>query len=249
MKTLVCRTLALCLLASGVTSAHAAQIVTDPVRVSGHLAINPPGALDQMALADGATDPQALMSATGFAAIQDFSALTGEARHGAIFRFSGGDAPDVRLSFVSNPANITGTAHLAHAQYSTSANSAFRVLAGAGRAVAVRIDFGRHDTSLGRFLPAARGSGVADAGFTLAGAGLRRVNEQGITVRYLDATGGLISSQTIIGDEALAVFTGTSIRAGQAPIAAIEIQFQFNADGAASIGLDDLGFSNLVTQR
>lgn len=239
-----------CLFLSSAAFAQVAPVVTDQARVSGSRAINPPGALDVVQSATGATDPYELMATAGFAAIQDFSALTGDARDGAVFRYTQGTAPDVRLRFISNPANVTGTAHLNHAHYSTSPNSAFRVLAGAGRVVTLRVDFGRQDAASDRFTPVAAGSGVVAAGFTLSGAGLKRVNESGIAIRYLDATGRLISGQSMdTSGDVLSFYSGRLVAPGKAPIASIEIQFQFATDGAASIGLDDLGFSDLVTQR
>lgn len=181
-----------------------------------------------------------------FAAIQNFSGLTGDAKDGAVFHFSREHAADVQIAFTSNPANITGSANVSNARFATSPGSAFRLLAGAGRAVAVRISFGKYHLEQRSFLPVNPGNGVMAAGFTLSGLGLNRIIEPGITVSYLDANNRVLSLQTIDCNGPTAYFTGYVASAQQAPIAAIEIKFQYVADGSSTVALDDLGSSNLV---
>jgi hypothetical protein len=247
MTTLNCYALfSLCLIPA-LGGLHA-QTVNDPYYVTGANAIDPVGRMEVSIVAPGATSAGTLTALGGFGAVQDFGGFTGNASLGSsrIFTFSNAALPAIQFTF-GGSVRTDSTVTLNNASYATSRDafsSALRLQpwGGVGNIITLQIRFGGYEG--GAFQSAGSGSGVAAVGFTLSGQ-YNMLTDSGIVITYLDAIGGVLSTQTLKDADAtttVAGYTGYKIGAGESPIASVLITYE-SASGGPTFGLDDLGFT------
>lgn len=223
-----------------------AQVINDPVLVTGANAIDPAGRMEVSFSAPTSSAKSTLTDLSDFGAIQDFSGFTGNVSTdgGRIFTFSNADQPALRFTY-SGSVNTGVTAAINNASYNTSNSSGLRLQtwSAAGSTMTLKIDFGTY--SGGAFNPATAGGGISAVGFTLAG-DFKNLNG-GISITYLDAASNVLSNQTLSNTSYVtttaAGYTGYKITTEQNPISSVLISYQLGSS-SASFGLDDLGFTS-----
>lgn len=232
----------------GCTLAQGADVViTDATRVTGAGAISPSdSALEVSFNATGSTAESTLEGLSGFGAVQTFAGFTGNqsTTNDYILSFSDSELPDVRYTYTGS-ISTTSAVSLANNGFSTSTSQAMRLqaLSNAGN-FTMRIDLG--DFTGGTFTTGA--TGVEAVGFTLTGR-FYALDGDGVTVTYLDTSGGVLSTQVLAqlgGASAIAGYTGFQSVGNL--IGAIEIDFTGAGGDTPVFGLDDFGFTVAIPE-
>lgn len=234
-----------------------AAVAIDPVLTTGASAIDPSGSRTIDTSATGSYPAASLTAHSSFrGAIQSgWTSFVGASTStNNIYSFTNSTLPD--LSFdISGSYGATAGASVGNVQRTTSASSGYSIFANAGGSIATPVTV-TLTINLGNYASGVftNGATVDAVGFTLSD--IR--SGQTATVRFYNASNSLLSTQSIVSsgtftdndsfansrDGYFGYAGNESIGLG---VSKIVIDISYTAGGTFAKGLDDFGFTSVIT--